>query len=459
MIMKTNVILIFDIGKTNKKAVLFDENLRILESETVQFPEIPDDDGFPSEDIINLEKWIDKILLQVLNSVVYNLLGVNFTTYGATLVFLNDRNERIAPVYNYLKAMPDNVPEGLYEQYGGINEFSRKTASPSLGMLNSGLQILWLKKFKKKIYNEIKTILHFPQYLSFRYTGKIVSEFTSIGCHTCMWDFDLMQYHRWLDDEGIKLPDPISNSLLFEGKFKGNSFNTGIGIHDSSASLVPYLQSSSDEFILLSTGTWCINMNPFNHSPLTAEQLDNDCLSYLSINQKPVKSSRVFAGYIHDKHVERFSEFFNTSKDYYKTVKTDYKLLAGHLNINPSDTLSMSEAELNELFDPKKFKSFEEAYHILMIELTKIIIRSIYLIIPEKNSISSLYISGGFAKNELFTGLLATYLKDRNIYISEIDNATSLGAALVIKKQHSGLKSLSISDLGFQKIEPLKSFI
>jgi predicted NBD/HSP70 family sugar kinase len=45
---KTNAILIFDIGKTNKKVLLFDQNLKILVEEETRFPEITDDDGFPA---------------------------------------------------------------------------------------------------------------------------------------------------------------------------------------------------------------------------------------------------------------------------------------------------------------------------------------------------------------------------------------------------------------------------
>jgi len=57
-------------------------------------------------------------------------------------------------------------------------------------MLNSGMQILWLKKYKPGLFANVCTILHFPQYLSFLISKEIRSEFTSIGCHTAMWDFD-----------------------------------------------------------------------------------------------------------------------------------------------------------------------------------------------------------------------------------------------------------------------------
>lgn len=54
-----------------------------------------------------------------------------------------------------------------------------------------------------------------------------------------------------------------ASDQVYPAIIKGKEIKTGVGIHDSSASLVPYLQNSVDDFILVSTGTWCISMNPF----------------------------------------------------------------------------------------------------------------------------------------------------------------------------------------------------
>ena len=35
-----------------------------------------------------------------------------------------------------------------------------------------------------------------------------------------------------------------------------------MGIHDSNASLLPYLIKSEEDFVLNSTGTWCVIMRP-----------------------------------------------------------------------------------------------------------------------------------------------------------------------------------------------------
>ena len=61
-----------------------------------------------------------------------------------------------------------------------------------------------------------------------------------------------------------------------------NNYCVGIGLHDSSAALIPYLMNFKEPFVLISTGTWCISLNPFNEAPLTKEELKSDCLSYMS---------------------------------------------------------------------------------------------------------------------------------------------------------------------------------
>ena len=44
--MKETVIAIFDIGKTNKKLILFNEDLRVVSEKEQKFAEIKDEDGF-----------------------------------------------------------------------------------------------------------------------------------------------------------------------------------------------------------------------------------------------------------------------------------------------------------------------------------------------------------------------------------------------------------------------------
>jgi Sugar (pentulose and hexulose) kinases len=434
--MREKVIAVFDVGKTNKKILLFDFDLNIVSEIEEKFPEITDDDGFECDDIEKIEKWIFSSVNDLLNSEKYDLVAVNFATYGATLVYLDGKGKRLTPVYNYLKPINEKIPERIYRRHGGQDEFCRQTASPALGMLNSGMQALWLKQEKPEVFARVKHILHFPQYLSFLLTRKIYSEHTSIGCHTALWDFDSMKYHSWTGEEGLKFPDPADVSTINEIMIRGKKLYSGIGIHDSSSSLAPYFAASKGKFILISSGTWCINMNPFNAEKLTSDQLDHDCLCYMSITKQPVKSSRLFMGHLHDVAVQKLNEHFKTDDHYYKSVKTDSKLIDQcRENRNKGriyfDNIPYSR-EVKDKIDFFVFKSFEEGYHHLMVELSELAVEAINLVIPQDNDIENIYLTGGFSKNPIFNKLISDAYSMKNVYTSEIFNATALGAAIVI---------------------------
>ena len=437
--MKQKVIAIFDIGKTNKKLLLFNEQFEIVHEEEKKFAETEDDDGFPCDDIAKIENWLKDSIYGLSKSNEYELMAVNFSTYGASLVYLDKKGQRIGPLYNYLKDIPEDLPAQIYELHGGKDEFCRKTASPAMGMLNSGMQIFWLKRTKPHVYREVKNILHFPQYLSYLFTGKIISEYTSIGCHTAMWDFDNMQYHSWLARESIMLPAPVSNSVAYPVKINGQTIKFGTGIHDSSASLVPSLAAVAEPYILGSTGTWCIFMNPFNDEPLTHDELKNDTLCYLSTQQKQVKSSRFFLGHFHDICLEKLNSFFQIEADAYKKVclnpKTlkENELFHGTRNFFFPSGFPEANYRIKD-FDLNVFPSFEHAYHQLMNELGNFAFEALERVVPKKDNILKLFVSGGFSRNEILIHILSEKLPGKTVSSIEIKNATALGAAFVIRE-------------------------
>jgi sugar (pentulose or hexulose) kinase len=435
--MKEKVIAIFDVGKTNKKLLLFDYNLSLVLEQEIRFPERHDDDGFECDNTELIEKWIIESITRLIHSEKYDLTALNFATYGATIVYLDAEGRRLTPVYNYLKPIDERIPERLYRRYGGQDEFCRRTASPALGMLNSGIQILWLKSVKSDVFSKVRYILHFPQYLSYLITGKICSEHTSIGCHTGMWDFDNMKYHPWISDQCLELPQPVPVDTVSEVTIDGKKIKAGIGIHDSSSSLAPYFTGNRGKFLLISTGTWCINMNPFNPEKLSVEQLDRDCLCYMSVTQQPVKSSRLFLGNMHETAVRMLNEHFRTTDDFYKNVKFDQDLLTMLSKRYTGDKRAFFDSgpesrEFKDRIDLFDFKSFDEGYHQLMSELCDLTTEAIRLILPEKDDIENLYITGGFAKNKIFLKLIARSFPSKKVFTSVINNATALGAALVI---------------------------
>ncbi len=440
---QTSVIAIFDIGKTNKKLFLFDEQYKIVLEKSTQFDETQDEDGDNCEDLDLLNAWVTKTFEEVLNLPEFAIKALNFSTYGASFVHLDSSGKAIAPLYNYLKAYPEDLKKRFYDTYDGEQKFSQISASPVLGSLNSGMVLYRLKYEKPELYAKIKYSLHLPQYLNFLFTGNFYSDITSIGCHTNLWDFTKNTYHRWVKEEGVdeKLAPIFPSNQVQTKNIAERSLQVGVGLHDSSAALIPYLASFSEPFILLSTGTWCISLNPFNHIPLSAEELQYDCLSYMHYEGKPVKASRLFAGYEHEQQTKRLASHFNLANDYYKTVKCDDELLhrlrESQLHGEDDHLREAKRPPLQEsLFgsrDLTVFSNYEEAYHQLIIDIVSQQLIATELVL-NNSPVKKLFVDGGFGKNEIFMKLLAAAFPTLEVYAASVAQATSLGAALAIHK-------------------------
>ncbi len=448
--MKEKVVAIFDIGKTNKKILLFNSEFEVVYHFEEKFTTTVDEDGFECDDIELIEQWVKNTIHQIIQEDKYTILGVNFSTYGASLAYIDTDGNRLTPIYNYLKDVGLEIQQKLYQKYGGEAEFCRRTASPALGlMLNSGIQTLWLKNEKPDLWWKVHFVLHFPQYLSYLFTGKLISEPTSIGCHTFMWDFDEMKYHQWIDDENIPLAFPVNNDSVFKTTIDDKEIQVGTGIHDSSASLVPYLQNSEEKFILISTGTWCINMNPFNAQPLTAHQLQNDCLCFLTPKKEQVTSSRLFMGHFHEVLTQKITAYFNADENRFKTILYNANSVLELKNKFSDKAVYFPKGKNHfdeglDFIDLSVFANFDEAYTYMVMELTQLCIESIELVIPTYDLTTTLYVSGGFVRNDIFINLLQKHFVNKKVITSEIENASALGAAFVIAEHFEGFDTTKI---------------
>lgn len=442
------VVAIFDFGKTNKKLFLFNEDYKILFEKTVQLEEITDEDGYPCEDIDMLKSYIFDSFKEVSGWDEFNIRAINFSTYGSSLAYIGENGKTIGPLYNYLKPYPQELKEKFYMQNGGRTFFSLQTASPSLGSLNAGMQLYRIKYENPEFFKQIKYALHLPQYLSYLITGIPCTDITCIGCHTHLWDFTKQQYHSWLKSESIleKLAPLLPTTNAVSVPLSGKYYNVGIGIHDSSAALIPYLVNYPEPFLLLSTGTWNISMNPFEHQPLTIDELESDCLYYMQYQGKPVKASRLFAGFYHEQQVKRIADHFNQHAKAYSSIHFNGELVDklqrnGNFIASCNKGISLKEPDFARR-DLDDFSTGNEAYHQLIIDLIYQQSFSTQLILKGETT-KRIFVDGGFSNNAVFMNLLAKAFPQVSVSAANVAQATALGAALAI---HSSWNKKPIPD-------------
>ncbi len=438
------VVAVFDLGKTNKKLLLLNRDYEVVWETTEHFAEIEDDDGDPCEDLKAVTQWFKQSFKDVKRDKAYSIRAVNVSAYGATVVHLDQRGRPTTPIYNYLKSYPEALAEQFYAAYGGQEAFSSQTSSPAMGMLNTGLQLYWLKHHRPLALESTSRTLHLPQYFAYLLHGKTYSEMTSLGCHTGLWDFERDRSHDWVYEEKLTslLPPVVPTASYEEVINKNRTVLCGVGIHDSSAALVPYLLGHENPFLLLSTGTWSITLNPFNDSKLTAAELHQDCLQYMSYRGTPVRAARLLLGREHDHQEARMAAHFNKSAHDHRDIQPDPELIDTLLGASASlpqfypQTMQQT-GPLPDFTGPEanlaRFSSYEEAYHQLMISLVQWQVVSLRLA-QGATPVQQVFVSGGFCRNPLFLQLLASFLPEARVCTAQLEEASALGAALVLHR-------------------------
>jgi sugar (pentulose or hexulose) kinase len=421
---KKPAIAVIDVGKTNKKLFLFDQDYNIVYERSARFLETTDEDGDPCENLESLRLSVFDSLRSLFNKKDFEVKAINFSAYGASFVNIDEDGNPVTPLYNYLKSYPEELKKQFYNSYGGEEAFSLCTASPVLGSLNSGMQLYRLKYEKPEIFERIQYSLHLPQYLSYLISCKPCSDITSIGCHTNLWDFQKNDYHQWVYDEGVieKLAPICPFDETTKAVFPGNNYLVGTGLHDSSAALIPYLVNFHEPFVLLSTGTWSISLNPFNDTRLTTAELKQDCLCYLHYKGKPVKASRLFAGPDYEEGVKRIADHFNENAIKYRNIGFNPEIIS---NLKKNEQVKFSEREL------ASFANDEEAYHQLMLDIIVQQVKSTQLVL-NGSPVKRLFVDGGFSRNAVYMNLLAMSFPGLEVYAASMAQATALGAALAI---------------------------
>ncbi|MDG1573341.1 FGGY family carbohydrate kinase [Robiginitalea sp. M366] len=428
------VTAVFDIGKTNKKFFLFGPDFKEVGRRYTQLPQTEDEDGYPCEDLQALEAWMASELKEALARTDIDIRALNISSYGASLVHLGRDGQVLTPLYNYTKPYPEALEDAFYTAYGPEAEFSRATGTTRAGMLTSGLQLYRLKHEAPERFAGVVKSLHLPQYLSYRLTGVPVSDYTSIGCHTGLWDYTRGGYHRWVEAEGMasRLAPIVGTGTSYSQTLHGKTLRIGVGIHDSSAALLPYLESSPEPFVLLSTGTWSVAMNPFSDGVLSPSDSAHNCINYMRVDGQPVKAARLFLGQEFKAQVKRLCAHYGQDAHAYQQAGFNPEHFeAARSQPDPCfhwEHLQGIPGAAETRYD---FPDFSRAYHQLVYELCRVQEGYLRHVIGA-SEIRHLYIDGGFGQNAVFVAILARLMHPMELHTTDAALGSALGAAVVV---------------------------
>lgn len=418
--MKTKAIAVFDIGKTNRKFVVFDSRGELLHVVTALNPP-SGDPGY----LDDLHRWMDATLDEALHFPQFQLEGLNFTTHGAAMVLADAHFAPLAPLTDYLAPYLEPLRSAFAERYNANATLELSARCPIEGHLNAGLQLYHLVHECPGLMPHARHALHLPQYLSARYTGTAAGDFTSTGCHTLLWNFDARAPQAWLGSEGLLhlLPEPAPPSHSSKVQRRGKQIMIGKGMHDSSAALLAYQYEPPYTFI--ATGTWWVVMHPLNQKHFEPTDLHNGLMCYLDPYGQPVTSWRMPGGRIHDVALKALASVFNLPQQAAEQV-TYTALMPGR-----AVALPQNETDFSAWCLQHAFHSFDEAYAALITSLVAQLAAGIRLA-EGGNEARRLYVEGGITANISWMNALSAAFPHKAVMAVEHSHAPARGAVMAM---------------------------
>ena len=113
------MIAIFDIGKTNKKLSVLNDRYEFIYETAVRIDDIKDEDGDDCDNLPALMDWIKRSFEELIRNKDLDITALNFSGFGASIVFTDDDNKAPAPLYSYMKPFPAELHKKFYDDYGG----------------------------------------------------------------------------------------------------------------------------------------------------------------------------------------------------------------------------------------------------------------------------------------------------------------------------------------------------
>lgn len=463
-------IAVIDVGKTNKKILIYDQGLKVVDEKTVRIPEMEVGDVL-LDDIEKLKSWI----LDAFSSFSgrYNIKVISTSAHGGTYVMTDEMANSVVPQVAYNTDPGEDFHKEFYELCGDPIELQKSTATPNFNLLINPAKGIYFSQLKfPDEFSRTKHILLYANFFGFWLTGNVCADPTYVGNHTYLWDFENNDWSDVADKLNIRhlLPKGFKNPWDSLGTIKqefaektGLSNDTIVtaGIHDSNASFLPYIISMNEPFLLNSTGTWCVIMNEKEEVKFVEDELGKVVLYNISAFWKPIKTAIFLGGMEFEyysellKKIHSRSDFpvFN-SAIFQKIINENSKFILPSVAmgigqfpdskprvIENGKVFTLEDIESGKSV-PEFFNNYEEALAVLNLSLA--IQTKVSFDRADMTKGLKVFTEGGFSKNDSYNTLMTSFYPDSEFFLTDLKEASAFGAAITAKAayENSDIKSL-----------------
>jgi sugar (pentulose or hexulose) kinase len=459
-------IAVFDIGMTNKKVAVYDDRLKALDSLSRRFEPLMVE-GIETHDLKGIRAWLVETLRGF--AARYPIRAISISAHGASFVCLDAPGEPCVPCVFYTHEPGPDFHQRFYALAGERSALQEATGTPDFSaLINPAKGILFARERFAEEFASTADILLFPQYFGHFLTGKKGAEPTYVGCHTYLWDWRSGDWSGVADRLGVRgmLPPRIAESWKTLGTLKpeiaeatglGGDTIVTMGIHDSNASLLPYLSGGGKgDFILNSTGTWCVAMHPGARYGFAKDEIGKVVFFNRAATLQPVKTAIFLGGLEHERWSAAIEAASGSGGALSYSPEAIARLAAradcfilpevvpgsgqfpgsAARAEGPDGSSLLEDIRSGAATAPAFLADAPRAYAALALSLalqTMVALERVGM-----GPDTEIFVEGGFRKNEAYLRLLADFCSPSTVFVTSIEEASSLGAAMLAKMALDG---------------------
>lgn len=421
--------VVVDIGKTLAKVSLWSSDGQMLDRQ-VRPNGRCELDGIGRLDAQGIATWLPEALAKYAGHPVTAIIPV---AHGAAVAAIRE-GELAFPPLDY-EAEP---PQEVRDDYRRQRDSFAVTGSPMLPRgLNAGAQLHWLQARDPRCLDEC-TLVPWAQYWALFLSGVAVSEVTSLGCHSDLWDLRVANFSPLAERRGwgrrfaplVGAGEAIGTLRKDLAQATGLSPDAAIyaGLHDSNAALIAargFPGLTGRDVTVLSTGTWFIAMRHTRGRVNPADLAETrDCLVNVDPFRQLVPSARFMGGREIETLIELDTRQVDIKPDQPRLLDAVPGLLKSKAAVLP--TLAPGCGPFPEHLggwadrpdDWYARRAGACLYAALMTDVSLDLI----------GSCDALVVEGRFAEAEVFVRALARLRPQTKVYVANEHNDVALGA-------------------------------
>jgi sugar (pentulose or hexulose) kinase len=172
-----------DVGKTNVKVVLFDDDGAITAERSEPNAPLPPDEAWPYPRL-DLDKiWRFALAaLRELNTQA-PISAISISSHGAAGVLIDEHGPSPPPMDYEFNGFGE-----IETEYDALRPPFEETLSPHAPRgLNVGRSVYYYERRYPELFARARAFLLYPQFWFWKLTGELASEVTSLACHGDLW--------------------------------------------------------------------------------------------------------------------------------------------------------------------------------------------------------------------------------------------------------------------------------